>query len=118
MVVLFPFKLSNKLKKIIYITYIEMTSPHSVRDKVLHLSRQTRPYLNPRDSVGSMLSYEVKSVSSSYAFLNGRVSRSESNASETTDLTSTTSDPDKQEISADTISLQISNLLDGFQVGI
>jgi hypothetical protein len=63
-----------------------------------------------------MLSYEVKSVSSSYAFLNGRCSRSESNASETTDLQSNVSDPEKQEISADSISLQISNLLDGFQV--
>ena len=54
-------------------------------------------------------------MSSSYALLNGRCSRSESNASETTDLQSTVSD-DKQEISADSISVQISNLLDGFQV--
>ena len=67
-----------------------------------------------------MLSYEVRSLSSSYALLNGRCSRSESNASETTDLQSqsSVSDNDKQEISADSISVQISNLLDGFQVRI
>ena len=52
-------------------------------------------------------------MSSSYAFLNGRCSRSESNASETTDLQSQVSD--NKEISADSISVQISNLLDGFQ---
>ncbi|XP_063681159.1 uncharacterized protein LOC134816304 isoform X3 [Bolinopsis microptera] len=98
-----PIHASRALENIIY----------SVRDKVLHTSRRNRPYLNPCDSVGSMLSYEVQSMSSSYAFLNGRCSRSESNASETTDLQSQVSD--NKEISADSISVQISNLLDGFQ---
>ena len=104
--------------------------------------RTNRPYLSRCDSVGSMLSFDVRSLTSSVSecYVNGQSdvtghsSRSESDVTNSSDVTGHSSrsesdvtnssdvmngpdlQADQKELSADSISIQISNLLDNLQV--
>ena len=87
--------------------------------------RTNRPYLSRCDSVGSMLSFDVRSLTSSVSecYVNGQSdvtghsSRSESDVTNSSDVMNGPDlQADQKELSADSISIQISNLLDNLQV--